>query len=81
MDFLAIWQFGPALFACKAPYHLDLVRKNADPLLFSLSLELILLLMIYYVNFTGGGHMKKINFYCLNPEGSWVGLGAATRAS
>ena len=33
MDFLAIWQFGPALFACKAPYHLDRVRKNADPLL------------------------------------------------
>ena len=32
MDFLAIWQFGPALFACKAPYHLDRVRKNADPL-------------------------------------------------
>ena len=28
------WQFGPALFACKAPCHLDRVRKNADPLLF-----------------------------------------------
>ena len=32
MDFLAVWQFVPALFACKAPYHLDRVRKNADPL-------------------------------------------------
>ena len=38
MDFLAIWQFGPALFACKAPYHLDRVRKNADPLLIQLKL-------------------------------------------
>ena len=35
MDFLAIWQFGPALFVCKAPYRLDRVRKNADPLLLS----------------------------------------------
>ena len=26
-------QFGPALFACRAPYHLDCARKNADALL------------------------------------------------